>query len=723
MSLNLSLTATSGNSPAGLQWSLTYPSSAVTGITVSAGAAATAAVKLVYCTNSAGSDLCLLTGINENIISNGVVAVVIVTLSPSASGTVSIGVTGALATSATGLGITTGSTGGSVTVTTTQQPTVTALSCSPATFFTPATSTCTVTLNQTVSSSTVVSLSSNSTYLTVPGNVTVASGSSSASFSATASTVTTGVTATVTATLGASSKSTSLSLALPISISSLNCNVLSLLLGGSTTCTVTVTRSVGSSFSVRISTSNSTALIAPSSVTMPPNATSASFTVTAGSLLGTYTLSAGVSSSIVHLTISILKNLISKQPRRPHKMLLESADTQLAAVECAPKTVRAGGSVTCAVRLSAAPAEPLRLNVASSSPDLEVPATIVTRAGQATLSFAAYARAAAGQGSVSVEVASPGGQQRDAVETLPAREPVLTVPAAQLVMVGTRLEFAVSAYDANGGAVNLSASKLPSGAAFDKRSGRFTWLPGASQIGEYNVAFTATNVWHASTTSDVRIDVGDGRPVAKVLMNGAGASAPAACSPGSAASVTGGWLQDALVIVNGENVPVLGASATRLDFLCPDAAPGTPLQISIENGSGETPPLAASMQEAAPGLYSVDGTGGGQGAIVLEGTSTLAMVRNARYAAQPAQPGDRVAIRVTGVPAESQPMVKVGGILVPAESVTPVAGSRGASDVAVTLPAGVPVGDAVPVSLLVAGTSGRIVESNVVTMAVELVQP
>ncbi|HVN04452.1 MAG TPA: putative Ig domain-containing protein [Bryobacteraceae bacterium] len=725
------MTSTTGNAPAGLQWTFTYPASAVTGITVTPGSAATAAVKLVYCTNSAGSDLCLLTGINVNTISNGVVAVVTLTLSPSAAGNLSIGVTGALATSATGSGITTTSSGGSITVTTSQQPSVRSLTCSPSTFFTPGSSTCTVTLNQTVSSSTVVLLGSNSSYLTVPATVTIGSGSSTATFTANASAATAGVSATVTATLGASSQSASLSLALPISISSLNCNVLSLLLGGSTTCSVTVSRVVGASFSIRILTSNSSALKAPSSVTMPANAATVSFTVTAGSVLGQYYLSASVSSSVVHVVINIVSSLISKQRPKPLSSVpgadrvagsVAGAVTP-AALACTPRTVRAGESVTCEVRMSSAAPERLTLDVTSSSSGLQVPPTIATRPGQSTLSFAAYASVTARQESVSVEVVSAGGRQRDSVVTLPSAEPILTVPATQLVKAGTRVEFAVSRYDPDGGGVSLTASKLPAGAAFDPVRGRFTWLPGASQAGEYDIAFTATNQWHASSTRDVRIEVGDERPVAKILMNSAGKPVPLLCSPGSAASITGRWLQDARVIVNGEDVPVLRASEKHIDFLCPDAAPGTALQISIATRFGQTKPLAAILQEAAPGIFTIDGTGGGQGAIVFVGTSTLAMVRNARYDAQPAQPGDRVAIRVTGAPAQSQTMVKVGGIIVPAESVTPLEGSPGVYEVLITLPGGTPEGDAVPVSALAAETSGRVVESNIVTMAVEPVRP
>lgn len=194
------------------------------------------------------------------------------------------------------------------------------------------------------------------------------------------------------------------------------------------------------------------------------------------------------------------------------------------------------------------------------------------------------------------------------------------------------------------------------------------------------------------------------------------------------AGVVGEWLSAAApdrtkVAVNGSYVRVLRASPRRVDFVCPELAPGTPISVSLESPSGEARPLTAIMPEAAPGIFTVDGTGEGQGMVLFQGTSTVAMARNPRVLGQPAQPGDRVAIRMTGLPPQAQPLVRLGDMVIPAQSVEPVDGNPGIWDVLVTLPSGVVAGDAVPVAIQLVQAGGQITKSNTVTIAVEPVRP
>src|SRR6476646_7405371 len=95
-SINLSLASGSGapgatisldlilasNQPAvaAVQWTFTYWATDVAGIDVAAGPAAVSAGKSVTCRGGAGTVNCLLWGLNTNIIPNGVVARVKVTL-------------------------------------------------------------------------------------------------------------------------------------------------------------------------------------------------------------------------------------------------------------------------------------------------------------------------------------------------------------------------------------------------------------------------------------------------------------------------------------------------------------------------------------------------------------------------------------------------------------------------------------------------------------------
>lgn len=74
--------------------------------------------------------------------------------------------------------------------------------------------------------------------------------------------------------------------------------------------------------------------------------------------------------------------------------------------------------------------------------------------------------------------------------------PVLTALGPRNVNEHELLTFTVSANDSNDiplNAVQLSASNLPAGAAFDPLTGAFAWTPGESQNGEHTVTFTATD--------------------------------------------------------------------------------------------------------------------------------------------------------------------------------------------------------------------------------------
>ena len=62
-------------------------------LSASAGVAATSVGKSILCAASAGIYTCLLSGLNENTIPNGVVAVVTATISPGTTST-SVGTTG-----------------------------------------------------------------------------------------------------------------------------------------------------------------------------------------------------------------------------------------------------------------------------------------------------------------------------------------------------------------------------------------------------------------------------------------------------------------------------------------------------------------------------------------------------------------------------------------------------------------------------------------------------
>jgi hypothetical protein len=283
-SLNLSLNSSTGTEPAGLEWTLVYSTSAITNITVSIGVAATAAVKVLSCTAGSGSYTCFLTGLstgelNANMIHNGVVAVVNATISPGTT-VASISVTSALGATQSGSAVPIAATGG--TITTSEPLSLTLLTCNPTTVLSGASTTCTVTLNQTApTGGTIVALADNNVLLKVPSSMTVPVGAVSATFAATAGTLITTQSATITASLSGASKTAAVTLVAAVLVSKLTCNPTSLDAGASSTCTLSLSADApAGGVSVSLS-ANSSALTVPASANVSAGSSTAAFTATA----------------------------------------------------------------------------------------------------------------------------------------------------------------------------------------------------------------------------------------------------------------------------------------------------------------------------------------------------------------------------------------------------------------------------------------------------------
>ncbi|HSU67499.1 MAG TPA: putative Ig domain-containing protein [Tepidisphaeraceae bacterium] len=389
----------------------------------------------------------------------------------------------------------------------------------------------------------------------------------------------------------------------------------------------------------------------------------------------------------------------------------------------------------------------IRLNVASKSPDVRVPASITIRPGQTRVPFKVYVDARAGQqqnAAVSVQFGETSVTQ--SLFVMPIRTPVLSVPGELAVRANQEVAFVVSAVDPGGLPVVYSADNLPPGAVFNATTGGFSWTPAGNQQGAYNLKFTATNSAKAAAAASVQIAVDPARPVLTGVRNAARRTGPA-CSPGSLASAEGRWfsasratmaasatteVNGARVKVNGAYANVVAVSPERVDFVCPALASGTALNISVESNTETSDSVTAAMAEMAPGLFSADATGGGQGIVYLTNTSLLATSRDYRALGQPAQPGDSLSIRATGVGRDSlSPIVTVGGLVATVDSVQPVAGLPGVVDITITVPPGVQPGDSVPVAASLQragsttpGSAGHVntktrVHSNVVTVAIE----
>src|ERR1039457_1836110 len=187
-SLALSLANLGGTQVAALQWTLNYPSSSISGITVTAGPASTTAAKTLYCSGSGGTYSCLAVGINSDIIGDGVVANVQLSLTTSAT-SVDITLSDALGASLAGDAIPVSTTGATLTVVP-LVPVLTSLTCNPASLQAQQNSSCMVSLSANAGVGGItVNLSSNLPTLTIPVSVTVAASASSATFTASAGTL------------------------------------------------------------------------------------------------------------------------------------------------------------------------------------------------------------------------------------------------------------------------------------------------------------------------------------------------------------------------------------------------------------------------------------------------------------------------------------------------------------------------------------------------------
>jgi uncharacterized protein (TIGR03437 family) len=224
-------------------------------------------------------------------------------------------------------------------------------------------------------------------------------------------------------------------------------------------------------------------------------------------------------------------------------------------------------------------------------------------------------------------------------------------------------------------------------------------------------------------------------------------------APGSLVSIFGTGLAGDAAMAAGPSLPtVLGTTALALGGVPVPLIHVFPLQVDAQlpwelagqtsaqltivtddlNGNAVSVPLA----EFSPGIYTATGTGTGQGAILIDGTATLAAPASGPFAGQPARRGtDIVDIYATGLgpvtnqpasgapgPASPSPLasttatvtVTIGGAPATVGFAGLAPGWVGLYQVNAQVPANAQVGDAVPVVLSVGGAV-----SNTVTMAVQ----
>ncbi len=179
------------------------------------------------------------------------------------------------------------------------------------------------------------------------------------------------------------------------------------------------------------------------------------------------------------------------------------------------------------------------------------------------------------------------------------------------------------------------------------------------------------------------------------------------------------------VTIGGQPAPLLYASETQINVQVPPGIAGAAtLVVSTNNGSDSA---ALTVEEAAPGLFSLDGSGSGAGAI--RNFTRGAVVS----AASPARAGDALEIYATGLGAVSEelaagspapldrllttranPTVTIGGVQAGVLFSGLAPGYAGLYQVNVRVPPGIASGPAVSVTLSIAGRN-----SNTVAIALQ----
>jgi len=332
--------------------------------------------------------------------------------------------------------------------------------------------------------------------------------------------------------------------------------------------------------------------------------------------------------------------------------------------------------------------------------------------------------------------------------------PVFKDPGPQAIQVGKPLNFTLSATDPSGGATLISASGVPKNARFDPNRGEFSWEPATSQMGIHTVHFTATDLAGVTSSTDVVIQVGSDTPIVLSMENAASFSNDGGCSPGAVVTLSGDsfttgpgepahtsplptTLNKVRVTGNGVDLPLLYASEFQVNMQCPQVAPGTLLTVVVEGPKGSSVPLSSIVQDTTPGIFSLDGSGTGQGAIVIANTATLAMPRADGIPSQPVKAGDTISIYATGLGAvtpnvpSGQPApldtpvrlnaeveVLVNGVAAEVQFAGLAPGQIGLFQVTAMIPPRTAASDKVTVQLVVHRPDGRRAFSNVVTIAV-----
>lgn len=197
-------------------------------------------------------------------------------------------------------------------------------------------------------------------------------------------------------------------------------------------------------------------------------------------------------------------------------------------------------------------------------------------------------------------------------------------------------------------------------------------------------------------------------------------------------------LGGASVKINGIAAPMLRAFPTQLVVQMPVEVTGVSsaqVEVSVEGQSQSSTPRTFFVDASSPGIFSVNASGSGQGAILNglelnQGIKSLAAPAGSFPNARPARPGETVVIFCTGLGQVSDPVptgVLASGLHTTVQPATATIdglpavvdfsglapGFAGLYQVNARIPAGARSGNDIPVALTIGGK-----QSNTVTIAI-----
>jgi uncharacterized protein (TIGR03437 family) len=228
----------------------------------------------------------------------------------------------------------------------------------------------------------------------------------------------------------------------------------------------------------------------------------------------------------------------------------------------------------------------------------------------------------------------------------------------------------------------------------------FQWTPGTGSANQLNLSLVA------APTVTLTLIAGSAVPVIGAVVNAA--SFGPGVAPGSLATLFGGNLNGATVLLNGTDVHPFYSSDTQVNFYVPSATPLGENLIAVRAPSGLQVSSTISLVAVQPGIFS--------GAVVHAGTTVSALTT-------PVRAGDYIEIYGTGLGPTRisgglslttlQPTVYLGTTPVSAAFSGLAPGFVGLYQVDVQIPAGLPSGT-LPLQI----TSGS-TYSNTVNIAVQ----